>query len=202
MNKPAPWNTELEQERFTTWAMTALLVLMALAVALIAWPAFAQGVANMGTAVPAPSAWSAGLAQLIPQLLLGLFGLVGTVVTGFLLPHLRDWLKAKAATSAIAGAGLKLETIGESVVAHVNAGLKAKAESLLADGELSAADKAELKAEGMRLFKEQLGTEGLGSIAGALGLGASMVDTFLSGVLEKKVAQANAIEAVANPPTP
>lgn len=199
------FNLEDRRDRFTLAMCKLLLAAMAF-IALLAFlvplAAHAQGVANVGTAVSAPSQWSTALAQLIPQLLLGLFGLVGTVVTGFLFPALNRWLKEKAKTSAIAGAGLKLETIGESVVAHVNAGLKAKAESLLADGELSTADKAELKAEGMRLFKEQLGADGLGSIAGALGLGASMVDTFLSGVLEKKVAQANAIEGVANPPVP
>lgn len=105
---------------------------------------------------------------------------------------LHSWLTEKAKTSALAGVALRVDTIGESVVAHVNAGMKKKLEELSADGELSKDDVVALKAEGLKLFKEALGEQGLTSITGALGIGAGLVDTFLSGVLEKKVEEAKA----------
>lgn len=135
---------------------------------------------------------AAGFLQAILPALLTALATVVTGVIAILGKALHSWLTEKAKTSALAGVALRVDTIGESVVAHVNAGMKAKLEELSADGELSKDDVVALKAEGLKLFKEALGEQGLTSITGALGIGAGLVDTFLSGVLEKKVEEAKA----------
>lgn len=140
--------------------------------------AFAEG--------EAPSSVSGFLISLIPQAL----GLLGLLMTALVFPALRSWLTQKAETSKLANVALKVEHLAEAAEAHVRAGLKLKLEALTADGDLSAADRAELKAEALRLLKEFLGKNGLDSITGVLGLGAGLVDSYLSGILEKKAAAA------------
>lgn len=137
--------------------------------------------------VDIPTAPPKTVGEFIVSMVPAFLALLGTVFSAIVLPLLRNWLVELGKTKALARAVLKLETKAEAAVAYVNAGLKAEIEKASADGVFTDEEKKRLKDEGLRLFKEFLGKEGLDSVAGALGLGAAVVDTFLSGVLEKKV---------------
>lgn len=169
------------QPAFNLSLMTLIAIVAIFALVFFGQAAHAQDVLNTQ---PAPLKT---VGEFIVSLVPAFLALVGTLFSAVLLPLLRNWLIELGKTKALARAVLKLETKAEAAVAYVNAGLKAEIELASADGVFTALERARLKDEGMRLFKEFLGKEGLDSIAGALGLGAAMVDTFLQGVLEKKV---------------
>ena len=177
---------ETAQDRFERRTLQLVVLVVSFAIGLF-WVsiAHAQDVV-LGPAAPV-STPGEFLHALLPALLTALATMV-TAVVALLGRSLHNWLAEKSKTSALAGAALKVDAVAEAVVAHVNAGMRKKLEELSADNEISAEDAKALKAEGMRLLKEALGEQGLTSLTGALGLGASVVDTFLSGVLEKKVA--------------
>ncbi len=153
---------------------------------LLAIGCFLAASAALAQDAAAPTTVSGFLLSLAPHAL----SLLGLLMTALVFPALRNWLTQKAETSKLANVALKVEHLAEAAEAHVRAGLQAKLTALTADGNLSEADRAELKAETMRLLKEFLGKNGLDSITGVLGLGAGLVDTYLSGILEKKAAAA------------
>jgi len=192
----SPFETAREhfERKMLKLVVFTVAVLLRLFVVFLGSSAHAQDVA-LGPVAPVTTA-SGFLQAILPALLTALAGVV-TAVIALLGRALHGWLTEKSKTSALAGAAVKLDAIAEAVVAHVNAGMRAKLEELSKDGEISADDAKALKAEGMRLLKEALGEEGLTSVAGALGIGASVVDTFLSGVLEKKVEAAKPAAAPA-----
>lgn len=119
-----------------------------------------------------------------------MFGLVSTVMTMLVFPALKAWLLAKAEVNKFAHAALKLESLAEAAHAHVAAGMQAELAKVSADGVITDAEKAECKAEALRLLKEFLGQNGLDTITGALGIGASIVDDFLTASLAKASAKA------------
>lgn len=157
------------------------------ALMLFAFGAFAQDAA--------PKTVGEFAISLIPAVL----ALLSTAITALVLPALRSWLLEKAKTNKVANAALVLEHLAETAHAHVSIGMQAKLQAVSADGKITDEEKAECKAEAMRLLKEWLGKEGLDSLTGALGVGAKVVDSFLHGALAK--AEANAAPA-ADPADP
>ncbi len=157
--------------------------------------AFAQDV----VVVPSPKTPAELIVSLVPHVI----GLVALVMTGYVLPALKNWLVERGKTNKLANVALRVEHLAEACVAHLNAGLRAQFELAAADGKITAEEAAALKADGMRLMKEFLGAQGLTTVAGVLGIGAGLVDTYLSGMLEKSVEKAHvAATVVAGPAQP
>lgn len=129
--------------------------------------------------------------EFVVSMLPAFFALLSTLITALIVPALRGWLQEKAKTNALARVAVRIELKAEAVVAYLNAGMRAKFEEAAKDGKITAEEGAQLRDEALRLLKEFLGKEGLDSIAGVLGLGAGLVDTFLKGSIEKAVEKAN-----------
>ncbi len=134
--------------------------------------------------------------EFIVSLLPHILGLVALVITGYILPALKNWLTERGKTTKLANVALRVEHLAEACVAHLNAGLKAQFELAAADGRITKEEAETLKADGLRLLKEFLGQQGLTSVAGVLGIGAGLVDTYLSGMIEKSVEKANVAATV------
>jgi len=134
--------------------------------------------------------------EFIVSLLPHILGLVALVMTGYILPALKNWLTERGKTTKLANVALRVEHLAEACVAHLNAGLKAQFELAAADGRITKEEAEVLKADGLRLLKEFLGQQGLTSVAGVLGIGAGLVDTYLSGMIEKSVEKANVAATV------
>lgn len=153
--------------------------------------AFAQDAAP---AQPTPSIWLqvlGGLASLVSVALVPLLGL------------LTAYLRSKAAESKAARVGIVLNEAAIAAVHELDATLKPQLQAALADGVLTDAEKAQLKATAVELLKTKL-PPALLSMAGDL-FGA-FTDTLVAGKIEQAVAAKNAVQAAgdkpASPPTP
>ncbi len=160
-------------------------------VGLLLFPAlaFADDITQIATTQPKT------VGELLISLLPHVLGLISFALATYVAPALKAWLSEKAKMNALARVALKVETLAESIVAYLNASMKAKFEAAAADGKITAEEGKELADEALRLTKEFLGKEGLLSIGGVLGLATGMVDVFLKGQLEKAVEKANVIAA-------
>lgn len=193
----------------------AVRALIAVALLVLALVTFTPGVAL--AQVPAPIAPPAPavapppgvmgwlLAQLFPLLATALMALL----TSVLLPALQRYLQAKAsaegataAQKAMAAVALKVEHFAELVVADLNATLKPLILEAAKDGNVSPEEWAKLKATAMERVKVLLGQEGLASLTGILGIGASAAETYLSGAIEKAVEAAKPAPVAAAAPSP
>jgi hypothetical protein len=110
------------------------------------------------------------------------------------LAYLASWLREKAKTSKVAGVLSVADNIALTTVAHVQSGMRAKLEKAAEDGEITSAEAAELKTEGMRLLKEGLGAGGLAQLK-SIGISGGFLETFLSGLLERALDIHQAVEA-------
>lgn len=126
----------------------------------------------------------------------------GTTPLGFLLMGLVT-LGGLALTAAFAAAGLyfsrkasdgaawslanRLWVAMQQAVTHAEAEIRPQLQKALADGKLSAEEKAELKSRALAIFKGIAG-DLLGQIPKVLGFKPEGVPAFLSGLLERAVA--------------
>lgn len=154
-----------------------------------------SGQLPVAEALPANTPWW------VP-VLLSFFGILSTVITTVLLPALRRWLEAKRAAEDAAGkrsllttVALKAEHYAEIVHAEIDATMKPSIEEKLKDGKLDDAEKAELRAEALALFKKIAGTAGLAELSSVMGLAGEGLDRFINGLVEKQVDKANALAA-------
>lgn len=139
---------------------------------------------------PAPTALQSFFVHVLPAI----WSLIGLALTVAVFPVAKRWLTAwaesaerGAAIKAIAQVGLRVEHLAEKVVAKLNAGLKQQILDASKDGVLSPEERTQILAEGMKLFKEALGEEGMTAIQEVLGIGTGMVESYLTGVLEQQV---------------
>lgn len=167
------------------------LIRITMLLSLLPVVAFAQDAAP---AQPAPSIWLqvlGGLASLVSVALVPLLGL------------LTAYLRSKAAESKAARVGIVLNEAAIAAVHELDATLKPQLQAALADGVLTDAEKAQLKATAVELLKTKL-PPALLSMAGDL-FGA-FTDTLVAGKIEQAVAAKNAVQAAgdkpASPPTP
>ena len=178
--------------QFERIVLTAIAVLVFLAVLFTARLAFAQAPEVAPT--PAPSApWWA-------QLVMGAFTLMGMVITGVLLPAWKKKLEAQEAEAKAKGEqstfvtwALKAEHLAELTVAEVDATMKPEIAKALQDGKITPEEWAGLRAKGFEVFKNLAGPA-FGSIVGALGGGDPT--TLVHGLIEK------AVDKAARPQTP
>lgn len=112
---------------------------------------------------------------------------------------LAAFLRAKSAESKVAKVSLVVTEAARAAVLELDASIKPKLKAFLADGELSDAEKAELKAMALDLLKTKL-PAGLLTTAGSV-FGA-FTETYLAGKIEQAVAEKNSVQAsAAVPPT-
>ena len=111
------------------------------------------------------------------------------------LKKLGDYFKAKAAAAdasmaeqKIFGALDQLDQIAAAVVTHLNTNVKEKLTTYLADGVLSEAEKADLKASAMSILTSEAGPKAFALLKASLGDAFELV---VSGAIEKAVKAAN-----------
>jgi len=147
--------------------------------------------------------------QLLIRGLMGLGGLLGTLVTALLLPAARAWLTAKAAdqnasvgVKLLVGATLKLDTIVEAAVAQAWSVF----ERDMADAQkpdspggafVTAEELQKAKDDVLASVKTYLGQQGLAELESALGFGGSLLEQYLKAQIEKKVQAAKEAGSVA-----
>lgn len=166
---------------------------LALMLALVSLPVVAQD-------IPAPALPSA------PSLALQLGGaltdlLMAALIAG--LGFLARYLATKSAESRAAKVGLVVTEASRAAVLELDRTLKPQLQAALADGVLTDAEKAQLKAAAVELLKTKL-PAGLLSMAG--GIFGAFTDTYLAGKVEEAVLAKNAVAAAAGakpvPPAP
>lgn len=101
------------------------------------------------------------------------------------LHKLAAYLGAKASGSKVAQVGVLLSNAVASAVVEVEATLRPGIKAASADGHLTPAEGASLKAAALAKVKDILGTEGLQLLKDVLGVVG--IDTFLSGLIEQQV---------------
>lgn len=154
-------------------------------VALFALPAFAQD-------IPAPPSAAPSIGLQLGAALSDL--LSAALVAG--LGFLAHFLRAKAAESRAAKVGLVVTEAARAAVLELDRTLKPQLKAALADGVLTDAEKAQLKASAVELLKTKLPAGLLGTASGVFG---AFTDTYLAGKVEQAVAEKNAIAAQAVP---
>lgn len=142
----------------------------------------------LASEAPAPSPWVSLSSSLVD---------VAVAVLVAALGMLTHYLRAKAAESGAARAGLVATEAARAAVLQLDKTLKPQLAAATADGVLTDEEKAKLKAEAMRLMREQLAPDALKAVVGAFG--AAFAETYLAGKIEQAVAEKNAL---AGPPTP
>ena len=140
----------------------------------------------------APTAGQSFLSALGPSLL---DLLTAAAIAGIGL--LAAFLRAKASESKVAKVSLVVTEAARAAVLELDATIKPKLKAFLADGVLSDAEKAELKAMAMDLLKTKL-PAGLLTTAGSV-FGA-FTETYLAGKIEQAVAEKNSVQASAAVP--
>ncbi|WP_147444730.1 hypothetical protein [Corallococcus sp. CA053C] len=153
-----------------------------LAVVLTAPVALAQ--ASTGTSAE-PSIQSvlvaAGVA-VVPVVATALAGLIAAALLA-----LTKKLNAQAADSKLAQVGARASMVTEAIVRELEVTMRPKLEEAVADGILSAAELAKLKAEALAQLKESLGEHGMKELQEVLSLTAGSIGTFLGGLIEAAV---------------
>lgn len=145
--------------------------------------------------VPSSIDWT----QIILAVLGGIGAILGTIMTGVLLPAAKQWLVAKrddanasTGTKLLIGATLKLDSFIEAGVAQVwhvfEADLQA-AKDPSSDGgaTVTAAELEKAKADVLAEVKNYLGKAGLAQLEGVLGFGGELLNSYLKAQIEKKV---------------
>lgn len=94
------------------------------------------------------------------------------------------WVKTRAQTSTAFRLIAEVASSAEAVVLHVEAELKPKMLSALADGQLTAEEGAALKTEAMRLLKESIQAKGAGFMGQLVRFVGGNLDVWLSGQVE------------------
>lgn len=156
-------------------------VFVAVAFVLVAFPAFAQ------EAAPGPS--------MIAQLASPLLDLLMAAATAGLVA-LAAYLRSKSTESKAAKVGFVVTEAAHAAVLELDATLKPQLQAALADGVLTDAEKAQLKAAAVELLKTKLPAGLLGLAGGVFG---AFTDTYLAGKIEQAVASKNALQAAGDP---
>lgn len=131
------------------------------------------------------------LKYLLPPLLTGLGALLGLA-----LKNLGSKLAADAANSKIAAVGSKLTLFIESVVADLEGTVKPALIEASADGVITAEEGAALKALAMTRVKVLLSEKGMGELSSVLGVAGPAIESLISGLIEKFVANAAKAKAI------
>lgn len=129
---------------------------------------------------------SYGLPLLIPVVMGGVF---------WALLKASTLLDAKAAESKIAAIAGRVTHFADVVVHEVDAVVRPKLLEAAKDGKITLAEAEELKKAALDKLKLLLTEKGLGEIQGVFGILLPQVETYLSGAIEKAVAQKNAAAA-------
>lgn len=107
------------------------------------------------------------------------------------LGKLTMFLHARERESNVAKIGAVFAEAAKSVVAELDATLKPKLQAALADGVLTAAEKAELKLAAVGALKSKLPVQ---ILAGASGLFGSFLDVWLGGLVERALTERQALQ--------
>jgi hypothetical protein len=170
------------------------LVLAMLAATLLP---FAAGAESAVVAVaPRPSLLELVLqyvvAPMLPLVCAGLLALLTRAVT---------YLTEKQRSSVAARIGAVAAEAARSVVAELDVTLKPQLQAALADGQLTDAEKAQLKATALQAMREKLPPALMAQASGVFG---PLLETWLGGLVERAVTDRKASEAVGalSPQTP
>lgn len=131
--------------------------------------------------------------SLFLQLAGGLLDLLMLAVVGG-IGLLSRFLLSKSSESAFARFGHVVTEAARASVLQIDRTLKPQLQAALADGILTPAEKAQLKAAALDLLKSQLPASVLKLGQGVLG---SFLDTYLAGKVEQAVIEKNALEGQA-----
>jgi hypothetical protein len=155
--------------------------------ALLACATFAQSL-PVPVPLPSPTVTDAVLGLFVAKVLPILFtGLAGALT--LLFAKLSQKAGAQAKESKLYAFGTRLAHFAEVVVHDLEVTLKPQLLKATEDGTLSAVEIGQLRATALERLKALLKQEGLDELQSVLGIGSSMVDTYLNGVLEKAVAK-------------
>lgn len=114
-----------------------------------------------------------------------------------LLAKLVQYLNSKGKESKLALVGGVVADAAHSVVAELDVTLRPKLTAALADGKLTDAEKAELKAAAVDALKTKLPASVMGGAAGIFG---PLLDQWLGGMVERAVSARAVTEAAGAPP--
>lgn len=131
------------------------------------------------------------LKYLLPPLLTGLGALLGLA-----LKNLGAKLAADAANSKIAAVGSKLTMFIESAVADLENTVKPQLIAASADGVITAEEGASLKSLAMTRVKVLLSEKGMGELSSVLGIAAPAIESLISGMIEKFLADQQTAKAI------
>lgn len=166
-------------------------LLAAMLTLVVGLPSFAAAL-DVGAAVPSAGStiWGVVLQALIP-----IVGSALTAALAFAGQAFRAWAADKSYSTAVASLTMKVEAL----VAHAEAELRPDIAKALEDGKLSDEEAAALKAKVAQLVREAAGAE-LTVLTAKLGVAGPVVDSIISGLIEKAV---TALAKSAEPkPTP
>lgn len=126
---------------------------------------------------------SAFLQYAVPVLATGIMAL-----TTWALKQVADCFKAHAQESKLAAVGGKVTTVVSAIVHDIEADEKVAYEEAAKDGVITAEEGKRLKDLAVQRIMSTLGTTGLAQLKEVMGIGASALPDFLSGLVEKHVA--------------
>lgn len=115
------------------------------------------------------------------------------------LKALATFLKTKSETNKAAHVALVFGEMAQSIVADLEVTLRPQLQKALADGKLSPEEGAKLKAEALRVLKEKAPPQLLAAAGGIFG---PMVDTWLSGLVERANTNVNPAPGAEAPKNP
>lgn len=110
-----------------------------------------------------------------------------------------SYLSKRAATSRAFAALAPFWEVVRSTVAHADAELRPALMTALRDGRLTPEEGKALKAQTIKLVKDQLGTEGLAALQKALRVSIPGLETYISGAIERALSEQKAPVVVGTP---
>lgn len=102
-------------------------------------------------------------------------------------------LARRAKESTVARLAAHAFDLAQSVVAHIEAEMRPKLVTALADGRLTPEERLALKEQAMRLLKDALAAEGLKKLEKVRGLAGPTLEVYLSGLLERALGSQRAV---------
>lgn len=122
---------------------------------------------------------------------------LGVVVTAIVIPFLHQagkkvnsWLESKSHMAAFQCANERLMAVVENAVLSIEQTLVKELRAASADGSISQAEYAHIKASAISLVKEVLGKEGMVEIMGCLKLPENSVNSLISMFIESAIQRA------------
>jgi hypothetical protein len=128
------------------------------------------------------------LASIIPQAL-DLLTPVFLAVIGWLSFQAAGWIRAHTKNAQVQGILLRLDDAVATAVGSLEQTVVVAAKSAAADGQLTKADGAAVKAAALAEIKSHLGPKGIAELQAILGIKPDGLDSFLSSRIEASVLQ-------------